>query len=61
MSLAELRRLACPSCARPHDLPVLLDRVRSALRSGPWVSLGCPSCGARRTSSSRASTPRSAA
>lgn len=46
MSLADLRRLGCPSCGRPHDLPVLLDEVQSALRSGPWVSLGCPSCGA---------------
>ena len=46
MSLAELRRLACPGCARPHDLLVLLDRVREAARGGPWVSLGCPSCGA---------------
>jgi hypothetical protein len=46
MSLADLRRLGCPSCGRPHDLPVLLDQVQSALRSGPWLPLGCPSCGA---------------
>jgi len=47
MSLADLRRLGCPSCGRPHDLPVLLDEARSALRSGPWLALGCPSCGAQ--------------
>ena len=46
MSLAALRRLGCPSCGRPHDLPVLLDHVQGALRSGPWLPLGCPSCGA---------------
>jgi hypothetical protein len=46
VSLSDLRRLACPSCGRPHDLLVLLDRVRSALRSGPFASLGCPACGA---------------
>jgi hypothetical protein len=45
-SLADLRRLGCPSCGRPHDLPVLLDQVRGALRSGPWLRLACPSCGA---------------
>jgi hypothetical protein len=46
MSLSELRRLACPTCQRPHDLLVLLDQVRGALRGGPWASLACPACGA---------------
>ena len=46
MDLAALRRLACPSCARPHDLFVLLDHARGALRSGPWARVACPSCGA---------------
>jgi hypothetical protein len=45
MSFAALRRLACPGCARPHDLLVLLDRVREAARGGPWLSVGCPNCG----------------
>jgi hypothetical protein len=46
MTLADLRRLGCPGCGRPHDLFVLLDQVQAALRSGPWARLGCPSCGA---------------
>jgi hypothetical protein len=46
MSFAALRRLACPACERPHDLLVLLDRVREAERGGPWLTLGCPGCGA---------------
>ena len=25
---------------------MLFDRAQGALRSGPWVQLGCPSCGA---------------
>ena len=46
MSLATLRRFACPGCERPHDLLLLLDRVREASRGGPWLALGCPGCGA---------------
>jgi hypothetical protein len=47
MSFAALRRLACPSCGRPHDLLVLLDRAREAARGGPWLALECPGCGAQ--------------
>jgi hypothetical protein len=46
MDFASLRRLACPTCARPHDLLVLLDRAREASRGGPWLALDCPGCGA---------------
>jgi hypothetical protein len=46
MDLAALRRLGCPSCGRPHDLLLLLDQARGALRSGPWLPLACPACGA---------------
>jgi hypothetical protein len=46
MDLSALRRLACPSCGRPHDLLLLLDQVHGALRSGPFALLTCPACGA---------------
>jgi hypothetical protein len=46
MDLADLRRLACPHCGRPHDLLVLLDAARASHRNGPWASLACPSCSA---------------
>lgn len=46
MDLSTLRRLSCPSCGRPHDLLVLLDRVRDIAPTGPWAAFGCPACGA---------------
>jgi hypothetical protein len=46
MDLSALKRLACPGCGRPHDLLVLLDRVRDIAPTGPWAALRCPGCGA---------------
>ena len=46
MDLADLRRLGCPHCGRPHDLLVLLDAAEGSHRAGPWATLHCPACGA---------------
>jgi hypothetical protein len=46
MDLADLRRLGCPACGRPHDLLVLLDAAEGSHRAGPWAALRCPACGA---------------
>jgi hypothetical protein len=46
MTLADLRRLACPACGRAHDLLLLLDAAAGALRAGPWARAACPACGA---------------
>lgn len=45
MDLRGLKRLATPCCGRPHELLVLLDRVRDVAATGPWATLRCPGCG----------------
>lgn len=44
MNLGDLRRVACPHCARPHDLFVLLDHLGAGWPEGPWADVRCPAC-----------------
>lgn len=44
MSLSDLRPLACPHCAAPHDLFAWLDHARDSRPDAHRIALRCPSC-----------------